>query len=39
MRFQVRINKDDYLKMGYLLAAYDVDPPLPKREDVQEESY
>jgi GTP-binding protein HflX len=23
MRFQVRVNKDDYAKMGYLLAAYD----------------
>jgi GTP-binding protein HflX len=39
MRFQVRINKDDYLKMGYLLAAYDLDPPLPKREEDQGESY
>jgi GTP-binding protein HflX len=39
MRFQVRINKDDYLKMGYLLAAYDLDPPMAKREEDQEESY
>jgi GTP-binding protein HflX len=39
MRFQVRVNKDDYEKMSYMLAAYDEDPPLPKSNEDQEESY
>lgn len=39
MRFQVRVNKDDYEKMGYLLTAYDEDPAIQEHDEEQEESY
>jgi GTP-binding protein HflX len=39
MLFEVRVNKDDYVKTGYLLAAFDEDPAVQDSNEEQEESY
>jgi GTP-binding protein HflX len=39
MLFQVRVNKDDYEKMGYLLAAYDEQRAEQNGQDGKGESY
>jgi GTP-binding protein HflX len=39
MLFQVRVNKDDYVKMGYLLHEYDENYEQPRSSDSEGESF